>query len=65
MASRIATRSTMHGTPVKSCISTRAGVNCTSVVGSAAGSQPASASIWPAVTQQVLQQHLEAVRQSL
>ena len=27
MASRIATRSTTQGTPVKSCISTRAGVN--------------------------------------
>ena len=27
IASRIAARSTMHGTPVKSCSSTRAGVN--------------------------------------
>ena len=50
IASRIAARSTMHGTPVKSCSSTRAGVNWISAAGSAAGSQPASASIWAAVT---------------
>ena len=39
----------MHGTPVKSCISTRAGVNWISVSGSASGSQPASARTWSAV----------------
>jgi hypothetical protein len=45
----MAARSTMHGTPVKSCMSTRAGVKPISADGSAAGSQPASAWIWPAV----------------
>jgi hypothetical protein len=49
MASRIATRSTTHGTPVKSCSSTRAGVNWISVP-SAFGSQALSASICSAVT---------------
>ena len=39
----------MHGTPVKSCITTRAGVNWISVSGSALGSQPASARMWSAV----------------
>ena len=37
------------GTPVKSCMSTRAGVNWISRSGSAAGSQPASARTWSAV----------------
>ena len=57
------------GTPVKSCMITRAGLNGISVSGSAAGSQPASAPMWSAVmlravlgAQQVLQQHLQAVR---
>jgi hypothetical protein len=50
IASRMTARSTMHGTPVKSCISTRAGVNWISADGCAAGSHPASASIWAAVT---------------
>ena len=50
IASRIAARSTMHGTPVKSCSSTRAGVNWISADGSAAGSQPASARTCAAVT---------------
>ena len=39
-ASRIVARSTTQGTPVKSCISTRAGVNWISMLGSASGSQP-------------------------
>ena len=42
-------RSTTHGTPVKSCITTRAGVNWISVSGSAVGSQAASARTWSAV----------------
>ncbi len=49
-ASRIVARSTTHGTPVKSCMITRAGVNWISVSGSALGSQPASARTWSAVT---------------
>ena len=49
MASRMVARSTMHGTPVKSCITTRAGVNWISWSGSAFGSQPASARMWSAV----------------
>ena len=49
IASRIVARSTTHGTPVKSCMSTRAGVNWISVSGSASGSQPASARMWSAV----------------
>ena len=36
IASRMAARSTTAGTPVKSCITTRAGVNAISFVGSAA-----------------------------
>ena len=38
-ASRMVARSTTHGTPVKSCITTRPGVNWISVDGSADGSQ--------------------------
>ena len=49
MASRMVARSTMQGTPVKSCMRTRAGVNWISVSGSASGSQPASARTWSAV----------------
>ena len=49
IASRMAARSTMQGTPVKSCMSTRAGVNWISVSGSAVGSQPAIARIESAV----------------
>ena len=37
MASRMVARSTMHGTPVKSCMITRAGVNWISLSGSASG----------------------------
>jgi hypothetical protein len=48
-ASRMVARSTTHGTPVKSCMITRAGVNWISVDGSAAGSQPPSARTWSAV----------------
>ena len=45
MASRIAARSTTHGTPVKSCRMTRAGVKLISLLGSAFASQFASAYI--------------------
>ena len=40
----------MQGTPVKSCMTTRAGVNWISVSGSAVGTQPPRASIWLFVT---------------
>ncbi len=43
IASRMVARSTTQGTPVKSCMITRAGVNWISMLGSAAGSQSASA----------------------
>ena len=49
IASRIVARSTTHGTPVKSCMITRAGVNWISLLGSAFGSQPASARMSSAV----------------
>ena len=49
-ASRMVARSTTQGTPVKSCMITRAGVNWISVSGSAVGSQPARARMWSAVT---------------
>ena len=48
-ASRMVARSTTQGTPVKSCMRTRAGVNWISMLGSAVGSQPAMASMWSAV----------------
>ena len=48
-ASRMVARSTMQGTPVKSCMITRAGVNWISVSGSADGSQLAIARTWSAV----------------
>jgi hypothetical protein len=48
-ASRMVARSTTQGTPVKSCITTRAGVNWISVSGSAVGSHAASARTWSAV----------------
>ena len=51
IASRIAARSTMAGTPVKSCISTRAGVNAISRLGWAFASQLASASTSAARTE--------------
>jgi hypothetical protein len=51
MASRIAARSTTAGTPVKSCITTRAGVNAISWLGSLFASQRASASMSAAVTE--------------
>ena len=50
MASRMVARSTTQGTPVKSCMITRAGVNWISVSGWAFGSQAARALIWSAVT---------------
>ena len=49
IASRMVARSTMHGTPVKSCMSTRAGVNWISLSGSASASHPATALMWSAV----------------
>ena len=48
-ASRMVARSTTQGTPVKSCITTRAGVNWISVSGSAVSSQPPSARMCSAV----------------
>ena len=45
IASRIAARSTTAGTPVKSCISTRAGVNAISSLGAALAFHFASASM--------------------
>src|SRR5262249_20886995 len=45
MASRIAARSTTHGTPVKSCSNTRLGVKAISLSGSLEGSQRARASM--------------------
>jgi len=45
IASRIAARSTTAGTPVKSCINTRAGVNAISLLGCDPASQLASASM--------------------
>ena len=50
IASRIAARSTTAGTPVKSCITTRAGVNAISSVGSALAFHWASISICSEVT---------------
>ena len=71
-ASRIVARSTTQGTPVKSCMMTRAGVNWISVSGWAFGVPAAEgadvvggdvrAVLGP---QQVLEQHLEAVREGL
>ena len=49
MASRIVARSTTQGTPVKSCITTRAGVNWISLLGWASASQPARARMSSAV----------------
>ena len=49
IASRMVARSTTQGTPVKSCMITRAGVNWISTFGSALGSQSASARMWSAV----------------
>jgi hypothetical protein len=71
IASRIAARSTTAGTPVKSCMSTRAGVNAISFDGSAFASQVASASMSAASTdplpsgaQEVLEQDLQRERQA-
>ncbi len=50
MASRMAARSTMAGTPVKSCMITRAGVNAISWLGAAFGSHCSSASMSSRVT---------------
>ena len=49
IASRIVARSTTHGTPVKSCMITRAGVNWISRFGSDSGSQAPSAAMSSAV----------------
>ncbi len=50
MASRIAARSTMAGTPVKSCMMTRAGVNAISWLGAALASHLSRASMSACVT---------------
>ena len=50
IAARIAARSTTAGTPVKSCSSTRAGMNAISLAGSAFGSQLASARMSASLT---------------
>ena len=49
IASRMVARSTMQGTPVKSCMITRAGVNWISASGSASASHPAIALMSSAV----------------
>ena len=49
-ASRMVARSTMQGTPVKSCMSTRAGLYWISLSGWALGSQSSSWSSWSRVT---------------
>ena len=71
IASRIAARSTIAGTPVKSCISTRAGWNGISFDGSAFASQEAIVStllggdrVAVLQAQHVLEQDLERVRQA-
>ena len=71
IASRIAARSTTAGTPVKSCISTRAGWKGISTEGSALASQLAIASTSSArdrvavlEPQRVLEQDLERVGQA-
>ncbi len=48
-ASRMVARSTTQGTPVKSCMITRAGVNWISCDGWACESQPPRARMWSAV----------------
>lgn len=48
-ASRMVARSTTQGTPVKSCMITRAGVNWISWLGWACESHPPSARMWSAV----------------
>ena len=71
-ASRIVARSTTQGTPVKSCMMTRAGVNWISVSGSAFASHAADRAdvvggdVGAVLgAQEVLEQHLEAVGQGL
>ena len=70
IASRMVARSTTHGTPVKSCMITRAGVNWISVSGSASGvpagerADVVGGDVRAVLgAQQVLQQDLQAVRQ--
>jgi hypothetical protein len=48
-ASRIAARSTTHGTPVKSCRTTRAGMKGNSRSGRFSGRQEATSLTWSAV----------------
>ena len=64
IASRIAARSTTHGTPVKSCRTTRAGMNGTSLLraaGRAPGGQVADVALGyesaAGVPQRILEQH--------
>ena len=72
IASRIAARSTIAGTPVKSCMSTRAGMNCSSRVPASVAARERSASARDVVgadvravlvAQQVLEQDAQRVRQ--
>ena len=72
MPSRIAARSTTHGTPVKSCSRTRAGMKEISFSPIVFGSQPASARMSSRLDervvlapQQVLEQDLQRERQPL
>ena len=71
MASRIAARSTMAGTPVKSCIKTRAGMNAISRAGSALGlpfcqkfDVVGGNALAVFLTEKVFQQYPQAVRKT-
>ena len=66
MALRIAARSTIAGTPVKSWWRTRLGRNEISLLGSSVATQPAiaSASLGVAGAEHVLEEHPQRVRQS-
>ena len=72
MASRMAARSTTAGTPVKSCISTRAGRKAISrsLAARSAASRAIAANVVGGdgaavlVAQQILQQHLQRERQA-
>src|SRR5262252_5210388 len=64
MPSRIAARSTTHGTPVKSCSSTRAGMKEISRDVLLLTSHFASASMSACLTKQVLEQDLQRKREA-
>ena len=72
MASRIVARSTMQGTPVKSCMITRDGVNWISLSGSrlrvpaGEGEDVVGGDVGAVLgAQEVLQEHLQRERQGL